>query len=294
MIYRFGLFEFDAAAGELTSEGRRVPLEPQPARALALLLSRAGEVVTREDLRAYLWGAETHVDVDRGLGYCIGELRGALRDRADNPRFIQTLPRRGYRVIAPVTVSAGPLKNGDSHDVSVRHAVETAVPPPRTARWIAAALILGTIVAAGVWVNARRGQPPARPIVAVAVFDNETGESRHDRLVQGLSDVVVDRLTAIGPDRVGVVGNMPELRRTRGDRNLSAIARETRASFIILGQLQSKAGGLSLLLQLIRVDDGTHVWVRRIARPAGDALAGVDEETARLIDEAVRQHVLAS
>jgi DNA-binding winged helix-turn-helix (wHTH) protein len=107
MTYRFGLFEFDDRAGILTRSDRPVALEPQPARALALLLSRAGDLVTREEMRAHLWGADTHVDFDRGLAYSIGQLRAALGDSADNPRFIQTLPRRGFSFIAPVVAGNG-------------------------------------------------------------------------------------------------------------------------------------------------------------------------------------------
>src|SRR5206468_1396463 len=102
MVYRFGVFIFDDRATLLTRADREIALEPQPARALALLLARAGDVVSREELRAHLWGGDTHVDFDRGLAYCIGELRSALGDTADNPRFVETLPRRGFRFIAPV------------------------------------------------------------------------------------------------------------------------------------------------------------------------------------------------
>src|SRR5206468_11349403 len=102
MVYRFGVFIFDDRATLLTRADREIALEPQPARALALLLARAGDVVSREELRTHLWGGATHVDFDRGLAYCIGELRSALGDTADNPRFVQTLPRRGFRFIAPV------------------------------------------------------------------------------------------------------------------------------------------------------------------------------------------------
>src|SRR3954451_7079577 len=102
MRYRFGIFSFDDRTLELTRSDRPAALEPQPARALALLLARAGDIVTRDELRAHLWDTGTHVDFDRGLAYCIGELRSALGDSADNPRFVQTLPRRGYMVIAPV------------------------------------------------------------------------------------------------------------------------------------------------------------------------------------------------
>ena len=104
MTYRFGIFAFDDHAAILTRSDRPVALEPQPARALALLLSRAGEVVTRDELRVHLWGGDTHVDFDRGLAYGIGQLRAALGDSAENPRFIQTLPRRGFTFIAPVAI----------------------------------------------------------------------------------------------------------------------------------------------------------------------------------------------
>ena len=104
MVYRFGLFEFDAAAGELRKQGRLVKIEPQPARALALLVAHPGEVISRERLRSQVWDQATHVDFDRGLAYCLGQVRSALGDSAENPRFIETLPRRGYRFIAPVQV----------------------------------------------------------------------------------------------------------------------------------------------------------------------------------------------
>ncbi len=99
---RFGLFEFDAAAGELTREGVPVRLQPQPARVLAILVAHAGEVVTRDTLRQEVWNDGTFVDFERGLNFCIAQIRSAVGDSADSPRFIETLPRRGYRFIAPV------------------------------------------------------------------------------------------------------------------------------------------------------------------------------------------------
>src|SRR5689334_14901051 len=102
MIYRFGTFEFDDANGELRKNGRASALEPQPAKALTLLLSRAGDIVSREDLRDAVWGSDTHVDFDRGLAYCISQIRTALGDSGENPRFVQTIPKRGFKFIAPL------------------------------------------------------------------------------------------------------------------------------------------------------------------------------------------------
>ncbi len=105
---RFGLFEFDFRSSELRREGEVVKLSPQPARVLALLLARPGELVLREELRAHLWGHDTFVDFERGLNFCIVQVRGALGDSSDNPRFVQTVPRKGYRFIAPVASAAAP------------------------------------------------------------------------------------------------------------------------------------------------------------------------------------------
>ena len=115
---------------------------------------------------------------------------------------------------------------------------------------------------------------------------------RDERAVAQLSDVIVERLTALGPDRIGVNGNAGVLRRPRADRDLKAIADDTRASFLVSGQLQTKDGRLSLLMQLIRLEDGTHVWVQRISRPANDALDTLDQDAARQIESAIRRFVL--
>jgi len=101
-IQRFGVFEVDLRAGEVRKRGKRLKLQEQPFQVLRILLLRSGEVVTREELRNQLWQSDTFVDFDNGLNTSINKLREALGDSADNPRFIETLPRRGYRFIAPV------------------------------------------------------------------------------------------------------------------------------------------------------------------------------------------------
>jgi DNA-binding winged helix-turn-helix (wHTH) protein/TolB-like protein len=98
----FADFEFDERSGELRRNGTATRLEPQPARVLAVLVERAGEVVTRAELQQRVWSGDTFVDFDRGLNYCVAQIREALGDSASEPRFIETLPRRGYRFIAPV------------------------------------------------------------------------------------------------------------------------------------------------------------------------------------------------
>jgi DNA-binding winged helix-turn-helix (wHTH) protein/TolB-like protein len=314
MTYRFGIFVFDDRTAVLTRSNRPVSLEPQPARALALLLSRAGDLVSREELRAHLWGEDTHVDFDRGLAYCIGQLRSALGDSADNPRFIQTHPRRGFSFIAPVT-SDEPGRSTFAVLRSPFHAEHAENGEPRTtndepgttnreprttndvSRSVPGALVLATaavfltVAGAGWWALSRTGAPQ-RPIVAVAVFDNETGDASRERAVSTIADVVVERLTALGPNRIGVNGNSKVLRNPRADRDPRMVARETHAAFLVAGHLQTKDGRLSLLMHIIRLDDGTHVWVQRISRSPDDRLESLDEDVAAQIEKAVRRIVL--
>src|ERR1035438_5127021 len=121
--FRFGLFEADADSGELRRSGVRIRLQAQPFRVLICLLERNGEVVTREEMQQRLWGTDTIVDFDHSLGTAINKLREALGDSAENPRFIETLARRGYRFLAPVTVADSRLAETTPH---VREFAESA------------------------------------------------------------------------------------------------------------------------------------------------------------------------
>src|SRR5689334_21816941 len=102
--YRFGLFEVDGRTGELRKQGRAIKLRGRPFDILLLLLSRRGDPITRDELRQHLWAADTFVDFDHGLNSAMNRLREALGDSAESPRFIETLPKRGYRFIAPIEV----------------------------------------------------------------------------------------------------------------------------------------------------------------------------------------------
>ncbi len=112
---RFGVFEVDLGAGQFRKNGTRLKLQEQPFQVLAKLLENPGEVVTREELRGLLWPADTFVDFDHSLGTAINKIREALGDSAENPRFIETLPRRGYRFIASVDVGAGLVPAQEGH-----------------------------------------------------------------------------------------------------------------------------------------------------------------------------------
>src|SRR5436305_1560767 len=135
-VFRFGVFEMDAATGELRKQGLRIRMQEQPAQFLLILLDRAGEVVTREEIRRKLWPPDTFVDFDQGLGASLRKLRQALGDDAETPRYIETIPKRGFRFVAPVErISA--LPHGATAVLPIR-AIEPPTPEvdrePRQAR----------------------------------------------------------------------------------------------------------------------------------------------------------------
>lgn len=287
MTYRFGVFEFAADSGQLRKAGRLVPLEPQPARALALLLAEADRLVTRDALKEAVWGPDTHVDFDRGLAYCISQVRSALGDSGDSPRFVQTIPKKGYRFIAPVATPEQPAPPAPAAAPTIRP--PSASPQRRYALLTLTLLAMGA-VAAGFALRAAP-TPAAPTIVAVSIFDNETGRTEYDRLVAGLSDLVVTRLTGLAPDRVAVIGNAAVLRQPRNIRNLKAVAAEVRADYVILGQLQESEAGLRFITHFIRLSDGTHLKANRLSYPDGD-LSGLEAAVVTEFERAVRQHVL--
>jgi DNA-binding winged helix-turn-helix (wHTH) protein/TolB-like protein len=274
---RFGLFELDPATGDLRREGRPVRLQPQPARVLVLLASRPGDVVTREELRRLIWDDGTFVDFERGLNFCIAQIRSALQDSAESPRFIETLPRRGYRFIAPVTPQAASNAPTGTHHVIIR--------PARSARlgFIAAGLALGTLVLIAMLAASGRD---SRIRVAVVPFDNETGESAYGNLGQGIADATVARLAAPGRvERLAVVGNSAALRQPRSFRDLKAIGQEAAVEYVVLAQVKRDASKVRLIAHLIRVSDEAHVWAQTFDRDAFtlEAQAEIAEQIAKAV-----------
>ena len=283
MLFRFGIFEFESDTGELRKNGRAAALEPQPAKALTLLLSRAGDVVSREEIRDAVWGRDTHVDFDRGLAYCLSQIRAALGDSGDNPRFVQTIPKRGFKFIAPVGTEAPVV----------------TVPPPvtraRTAKdlmdarlvvMIIAAVVIGALALVSSLRSERR-----HVVIAVSVFDNETGNADYDRPVAALSDLVVEHLTKIAPDRIDVIGNAAILRQPRNIRNLNGIAANLKADYVLLGQLQKGETGLRFITHFIHLEDQVHLKANRLTVDDPN-LAGLEAAIVNEFDRAVREHVL--
>lgn len=254
---RFGTFDFDPATGELRRDGSPVRLQSQPAQVLGLLVAHAGEVVTRDTLRRAIWGTDTFVDFDRGLNFCVAQIRAARGDSAESPRFVKTLPKRGYQFIAPVASLARP---------------EHPEAPAKLRfpnRLLAAATLLA-LIGASIFFLIRRAAPAPVVRIAVARFDNQTGSAEFDRFVDGLTDAVVADLTGAGMDHYSVIGNAAILRQPRAARDLITIASSLKVGYIVLGQVQRNPSGIHVLAHLIRLPDQAHVMVARLDSAEAD------------------------
>jgi DNA-binding winged helix-turn-helix (wHTH) protein/tetratricopeptide (TPR) repeat protein len=184
--YRFGLFEVDVHAGTLLKQGRRVRLQEQPFQVLVALLERRGDLVLREQLRARLWPGDTFVEFDKSLGVALAKVRAALGDEAANPRFIETVPKRGYRFIAPITF----VSESAGRDTTAEPATPFTAPPAPTAPsarpWrrvaMTAAIVLLVAGAGAFWFWRSRADRrlTARANIVVAAFANSTGDTVFD------------------------------------------------------------------------------------------------------------------
>lgn len=272
--FRFGIFEFDLGTLELRRDGTLVRLQAQPAQVLGRLLERAGDVVSREELRLAVWPEGTFVDFERGLNFCIAQIRAALNDDAIEPRFIRTIPKRGYQFIAPVQrIGKIGIRKSELPRLKISNPGTTwLIGTATTRRVFAACLLLASLFAVGYWARSRF-LARKTPIVAVVRFDNETGDPAMTRFSDAVTDMLVVDLVAKGGGQYRVIGNARELRVAREQRDLKSLASSLGASYAILGQVQRKGDQTRILAHLIHLPDQTHVWVTLIDHTVDDPLA---------------------
>jgi len=289
----FGPYTIDPKAGELRRDGVSVPLQDLPFRLLSALLERPGELVTRAELTEHLWGSGTFVDSTAGLNTAVAKLRDALGDNADQPLYIETVPKRGYRFIASIAVG-GAIAADDgrsatlsgSRPAGARGPERPALRPiqKRPMVWVAAACVVVALVSFATY-QLRAGRPQTR--VAVILFDNETGRPEVSRLSQALTDATVFALTA--QPKLAVIGNAAILRTARPFRDIAAVRDALDADFIVFGQVQLVDDRILVRSHLIRADDQAHVWVSESRM--NDSEAALQSEVAGRIASAVGARV---
>lgn len=271
MIWRFGNFELKD--GELRRNGSFVKLPPQPMGVLELLLEHAGELVTREQIQRRAWGEQTFVDFDRNLNVCMAQIRSALNDDADAPRFIRTLPKRGYMFLAPVEKAdeIAPLS--------------PVITPPRSN--FALVLVFAIVVLASIgsaWSYLRKpAEAPAtshRLMLAVLPFEGD------DNLATGLLDELISNLGTLQTSRLGVIARTSVLHYRKSPPDLKQLARELNAQYAVEGTLRRDAGRLRVTARLIDLADQSLAWTD-VYETEGDSHLQIEQNIAARITAGV-------
>jgi TolB-like protein/DNA-binding winged helix-turn-helix (wHTH) protein/Flp pilus assembly protein TadD len=305
-VLHFGVFELDLHSGELCKSGHKTALRPQAVKVLALLISRPAQLVTREELKDEIWGPDTFVDFEHGLNLCIRQIRAALGDDADTPRFIETLPRRGYRFIAPVQNNNGQTEPG-SNGIGSGARREAAAEPNGSHRllWTGLAVLAAIIVGfAGTlaittplhWRAVLLGDhrspvpaatvsvEPARCMLVVLPFDNLSGNAKQDYFSAGLTEEITAQLAELVPARLGVIARTSAVRYKQSGKPFSDIGHDLGVEYVVEGGMLRDRNRVRVNVQLIRVRDQSSIWAEEFEGELRDVLilqAKIAEAIAR-------------
>ena len=293
---RFGVFEVDLRAGELTKRGLRIRLQEQPFQVLAMLLEKPGQLVTREELQKKLW-SQTVVDFDHGLNKSINKIREALGDSAENPRFVETVARRGYRFLADVTpidpaaekrpgpAAAGLVPPIDTHRVEI---ADAGVPPKRLRRphaWKLSGFGLALVLAAS-WIFYSQSQSSSKiRSLAVLPLESLSGDASQDYFADGMTDALIADLGQISALRV--ISRTSAMAYKRVHRPLSEIARELNVEAVVEGTVLRSGERVRITAQLIQVPNEKHLWAQSYEGDVQDTLA-LQNSVARAIAEQIQ------
>jgi TolB-like protein/DNA-binding winged helix-turn-helix (wHTH) protein/Tfp pilus assembly protein PilF len=303
---RFGDFLLDSKAGELRKAGIRIKLQPQPFKVLSILASRAGEAVTREEIQQQVWGSETFVDFDRGLNVCVQQIRAALGDDPETPRFLETLPKRGYRFLASVervegTEVAGRSIRAAQQADGAQGVTTTAASGGGTARArrvrvalislaVAAALSLSFFFGgARRWVSARRGADPIRSI-AILPFDNYSHDPEEQYFTDGLTEALTAEMGKMHGLRVPSRTSVMLYKREK--KPLQQIARELNVDALVEGSVMRSGDRVGVTVQLLDGARDQHLWGESYQRDSSDVIA-MEHDLARTIAEKLKLNLTA-
>jgi TolB-like protein/DNA-binding winged helix-turn-helix (wHTH) protein len=260
VVVRFGTFELDYGSGELRNNGRRVTLQDQPAQVLCQLVSNPGQVVTREELRRAVWAEDTFIEFDAALNVAVNKVRQALHDSATTPRFIETVPKRGYRFLADVRPVERVLS--PTEEIAVpRAGASLRLPWPRWGVAFAIAVALAVAVAA-VWRGDRTARPSSSPrSVAVLPFKPLVADGRDEALQVGMAEAVIIQLGQLKQLRVPSIGAVQ--RYATLDPDPLVAGRELGVEAVLDGSLQRLDSNVRVSARLLDVESGTTLWAQQ-------------------------------
>src|SRR5688572_25527999 len=283
---RFGPFELDTKAGEIWNGARRVRLQDKSLRLLVALIEQRGEVVTREELRERLWPGNVVVEFDNGLNNAVNKLRAALADSADEPEYIETVGRRGYRFVGALAEPASPPRPA----LAVTGEAPPGASPStnRRARWswaaVAAAVVLLGVAAATMLAPRSASEPEIRSL-AVLPLENLSNDGDQEYFSDGMTDALISQLAGIRSLRI--ISRQSVMRYKRSVVPMSTIAGDLGVDAVIEGTVLRSADRVRVSVQLIHAQSDRHLWSEQYEGSLGDVLA-LQAEIARSVALEVR------
>jgi TolB-like protein/DNA-binding winged helix-turn-helix (wHTH) protein/Flp pilus assembly protein TadD len=297
-VVRFGTYEVSFQSGELRKAGMKIRIQQQPMKLLQILLEHPGEVVTREELRNRVWPNESFGDFDQAVNIAIGKLRSALGDSAEHPRYIETLPKRGYRFIADVSVVDADTRpkqlEPEAQDLAQ---TESGHPLPyaglalaaKRRLWptrrviVALALVLSLPILA-VWLFRSRGRPPTGiRSLAVLPLDNLSGDASQDYFADGMTDELITDLAQISALRVISRTSVMVYKGAR--KPLPEIARELNVDAVVEGSVLRAGDQVRITAQLIEASTDKHLWSQSYEGELRDTLALQNRVAGAIADQ---------
>jgi TolB-like protein/DNA-binding winged helix-turn-helix (wHTH) protein len=294
---RFGEFEVNFRERELRRQGLKVKINERPFQVLSLLVERAGQVVSREEFQQRVWPTATNVDFDANLNTAITTLRRALNDSFGNPVFIKTIPRQGYRFIAPVI----PISDGGrgSPPIAGLSVTELSTQNEGTAgrgrgaftqRFAAILSLLLTVAGAAGWhVYARRSgrlaetaTPPRRIVILVMPFENLSVDSSRGKLSDSMIYEIITRLEQGSSGHLHAIAPSSAMQDKGAKTSIDQIARKENVSYILEGAYQCHEGRVRITAQLYRAGDRSSVWAETYERNSDDLIAAQIDVASRI------------
>ena len=273
-IVRFSVFELDFQGRVLRKHGMRIRCQGQPLQVLAALLEKPGVLVTREELRQRVWPEDTFVDFDHALNTAIKKLRSVLSDDADAPRYIETVPRRGYRFIGPIQP---PVQSLAVLNPSLTGYADSS-PPRHQQALLIAALALVLAFTAIYYFSSRRFRVSANPpfsgaaMLAVLPFQNMTSDPAEDSFSDGLTEETTTRLVRLNSPRLRVIARTSAMKYKDAHKSAGEIARELHADYLLEGSIRREGPHVRITSQLVRAADQSHRWAQEYNFDSGDPL----------------------
>jgi TolB-like protein/DNA-binding winged helix-turn-helix (wHTH) protein/Tfp pilus assembly protein PilF len=283
-IIHFEGFELDPGSFELRNDGQLVKLERIPLQLLFLLAENRQRLVTREEILRAIWGENVFVDADNSINTAVRKARQALKDDPENPRFLRTVPGKGYRFTAQVdtVVSPAPPDRSEPLEQLPNEFTAPAGEPPQVRPQFRKRAILTTIVTILVFASAGlmlRSRSTARPnlssrkaMLAVLPFVNLSGNPSEEYFADGMTEEIITQLGSLEPNRLGVIARTSSMQYKGAQKGAAQVARELGVDYLLEGSVRRNDQRVRVTAQLIQASDQTHLWAADFDRDIGDVL----------------------